>query len=505
MIPSPYSEGAYYDAFKRVRNRMCKFNAADIIILAIARLHAQKSGDLESYRSQPPWFLFLLIKWAIIHGDFAPSQRRILNDSEFNRLLNLMHEVDGTLRLPTQFSNIFFFLRGMAYQQFWHQSSPGRIAICRQSLLFRYIDKSHRFRAWFRVATGTDIDVWLDLSFLLLAGVLPENSHYITHTFFDSVRTRFQSSQIDSFLKSISKTPKELKTYLTDLEEERNRNSTEFRERTPLVRYPLINLSSRHYYYSIPVLCYSFEHYVYDTLRAYDAASFMNAFGPMFENYVRKCLEFVGKPFFSEADIRLRSSGAKTVDFFIEEQDANILIDAKGVEMGHEGMTSHRPEIVTGQAKSSIIKGIQQAIETATALAVGDMKRWPRENNFLLIVTFKDLYLGTGSDFYQYVVKERLERSLQVAPSQSIIPLEHMYFISIEELDYLVHILKSRKVPLGTVLRNAVAADREPSTKCLNLSQHLVRQFGTLKAPDYINTEFNTLIQQAMTAIDVKS
>ena len=500
----PYLESQYYDAFKRVRNRLRKFDPVHIVLTAISRLHSQESRDIETIRHQPPWFLLLLIKWTIVHGDFVPSIKRELTDLEFKRLLNLIHDVDRSLRGPSHYDDLLLFLRGMAYQQFWHQKEPSRSAMSRQALLFRGLDPAHRFRKWFREETGIELDDWIDLSFMLLAGLLSKDAHFVTDGFFDPVQDRYPASVTRAFLESVSKTPAEIREYLSSLEEEKRRGSTEFRERTPLVRYPLINLAGRHYYYSIPVLLYSLENFVYDTLRRHDPVGFMVSFGPSFERYVRKGLEYLGTSFLTEDEIQGRTGAGKIIDFLLAGDGTNILIDAKGVEMNHGGMTSHRPEVVTGQAKSSIIKGITQAIETADGLAHGNDQNWVRENNFLLIVTFKDLYLGTGADFYRYVVQERLQKALKGDPEQSIVPLEHMYFVSVDEFDYLIQSLKASGISMGTVLRYAVEGDREPQTKRLQLSQHLVERFGPLSPPDYIQKEFQSLIGRAAQALGVK-
>ena len=87
----------------------------------------------------------------------------------------------------------------------------------------------------------------------------------------------------------------------------------------------------------------------------------MNAFGPMFERYVQRAMEYIGEEFLAESEIMKRAGVSKAVDFAILGQEANILLDAKGVEMSHGGMTSHRPEVITGQAKASVLRGCSKA------------------------------------------------------------------------------------------------------------------------------------------------
>ena len=246
-----YSEETYLAAFKRVRNQIRKYYAPDIILLALAKLHSHQQDDIESLRRQPPWFLLLLIKWTIVYGDFVRGKLRQLTNSDFNRIVNLMHDVDGSLRLPSDYNNSRMFLRGMVYQQFWHQEKPSRSGLSRQAILFRHLDISHRFRRWFNEQTKTEIDGWIDLSFMLLAGLLAEDRHSITGAYFAPVEGAYSSDEVTWFLKSISKTPEGLRRYLRGLEEEKRRDSSEFRERSPLIRFPLLELADGYYYYSI--------------------------------------------------------------------------------------------------------------------------------------------------------------------------------------------------------------------------------------------------------------
>ena len=199
----PWHELKYLTAFKRVRDRLRKFHAQDIILLALSRLHAHRPDNLAALGQQPPWFLLLLLKWTIIHSDFRDVTKRELGDAEFNRLINLMHRVDASLRLPEKYKTPLMFLRGMAYQQFWHQNTPSRSGVSRQSILFRNLDPSHRFRTWFLEQTGIGIDHWIDMSFMLLAGLLSEGRHSIRETYFDPVQSQYAAEQVKHFWRSV--------------------------------------------------------------------------------------------------------------------------------------------------------------------------------------------------------------------------------------------------------------------------------------------------------------
>jgi hypothetical protein len=120
-------------------------------------------------------------------------------------------------------------------------------------------------------------------------------------------------------------------------------------------------------------------------------------------------------------------------------------------------------------------------------------------------VTFKDLYLGTGADFFSYVVQERVTSALGARPGEELIPLEHMYFVSIDEFDYLVEALRSNKIKFGTLLREISAADMNRESKRLQISEHLARRWGRLPVPRYIDQGFDGMFCRAMRALGADS
>jgi len=85
----------------------------------------------------------------------------------------------------------------------------------------------------------------------------------------------------------------------------------------------------------------------------------------------------------------------------------------------------------------------------------------------LFIVTFKDLYLGTGWDFFDSFAGERLEAALGCRHDESPVPLKHIYIISAEEFGYFIACVVNGKCSFANTLRDAVAKDSQPDTKCL--------------------------------------
>lgn len=109
--------------------------------------------------------------------------------------------------------------------------------------------------------------------------------------------------------------------------------------------------------------------------------------------------------------------------------------------------------------------------------------------HFLILVTFKDLFLGTGQDFYDCCAGSRLDSALQGDPRDAPIPLENIFIISIDEFDYLIACVPSSHSSFGRILRPAQETGANPNTKQLMLIQYLQQTYGDVPTPPYLKQE----------------
>ncbi|HBQ6065600.1 TPA: hypothetical protein L7654_005171, partial [Klebsiella pneumoniae subsp. pneumoniae] len=108
----------------------------------------------------------------------------------------------------------------------------------------------------------------------------------------------------------------------------------------------------------------SIQTFIYDLLRRTDAEKFMDSFGNVFENALELILKESEIDFHNEKYLKERlPKDNKVVDYFIPHTEANIFIDAKGVEIHQKGMVTLRPEDIAGKIKKSVLKAIEQSHE----------------------------------------------------------------------------------------------------------------------------------------------
>jgi len=226
----------------------------------------------------------------------------------------------------------------------------------------------------------------------------------------------------------------------------------------------------------------------------------MNKFGPIFEKYVGNSIANTKIRYFTEKELsEILPGEGKLVDYLLMDESNKIFVDAKGVEMSYLGMVGHQPEVITDKTKTSIVKGIQQGFETASRL--GSIRKFSevefgKGNNYLIVVTFKDMFVGNGLDFYEYVAKDTLNELISQYDGAPPIPFEHMYFMSIDDFDLLTGGIASGEIALAEILGHAVKSDTLWENKKFTFEQHIYDMYPKQKPPLWLLDESKYILDR---------
>jgi len=491
-----FNEERVNEAFRKVRNRLRKHFPFEIVTACIKKLNEHPTDRLQYLRMYPPWRLLLLVKWAFIYGEYLSPDRRPLTADSFNYLLNRMHDLEGCLRHPGEYENIFLFFRNMAFQQFWLQYEFNMVNFARQSLLFGRLDNRHPFQKRFTEKCGISIPEFIELAtmivtrFTILNTILKQRT--VTSEWFRKVADKYKPGTIQKFLDLLAIDFESLKEKL--MKQQSNRKvQYEAYEKTPLRETPLLKHNSKYYPFSPELLARCLETFIYDTLRSDGPNDFMNKFGPIFEKYVGNSVSNTKIRYFTEKELSdILPGKGKLVDYLLVDEGNKIFVDAKGVEMSYLGMVGHQPEVITDKTRNSIVKGIQQGFETAGRLeSIKNLSEVEigEGNNYLIVVTFKDMFVGNGLDFYEYVAKDTLNELISHYGGTAPIPFEHMYFMSIDDFDLLAGGIASGEIGLIRILEHAVKSDALWKTKKFTFGQHIYDMHPKIRAPVWLVDE----------------
>jgi len=498
-LKNMYTAEGFNSHYIRVSETIRKYDTLALVEFCLAYLHAPVKDQFQ-YLQRLPWLVLLLLKWTFLEKRAFKRGKKIPSLADFNDLLQLMHDFGkkDISRLPDQYENIRLFFRAMAYQQFIFQQPIRLTSIARQKFYFGSISPDHYIRKTFLSLVGIDIPVFLDLSQALFIKFFDEKDRRVSIDWFASIRGAFSDKEVALFLGAISKSVNEMRSALNARDKDNFdlgrpvRSPAEYWEQTPLVKFPLIKTGKSYVCVDYHVLSRCLEGYVYSRLRENDAKVFMANFGPLFENYVERTIISTGLNFVSEFDIKnWYGHGSTTVDFVLEDADANIFIDAKGVEMSYQGKSTPDSEELAKWLETSALKAIKQAhglIQNIARVEV-DQRLTLKKRNYLIAVTYSELYVGGGRTLAEAVGEARLGILTAAVAPENRIPLENMFFMTIKEFDLLAEAVRKKEISLSEMLDYAVKAGEDPKTEKFEFLQHMYSAKIKITEPDYLVEE----------------
>ena len=495
-----FREENYYAAFKKVRNRFRKYRYYDLIGGALEYINAPSKDKIKSLQRHP-WMVLLFIKWVLLDDSYPNTRGQAANREDVVSILQSMFEMSDKLRMPNEYEHVSLFFRNIAFQQFLYQIDFYYAHLSRQSILFSKLDKNHYINKEFMKNTGLEIQDFLDLSMMTLVRFMDTNQVFLPENWFSTITDKYPDDKINNFLATISKDIAEIRHALIK-KDSGNRLSTENYELTPFIEFPLIKGQGKYMLTHKNILFRRLEYFVYDVMRSINAEKFMDKFGGIFERYVEKSIKHSGVNYITENEIKkVLGKTGNQIDFLIQDGSSNIFIDAKAVEMNTQGKTTHSSEIIRQKTKISILKAITQSHDVIKKIADNEhCKISSSENNYLLVITFKELYLGNGTTYYEVIAKEKIDEIYNKYTNYPCIPPENMYFITIDDLDILTEIIRREKLTLTEIIDFAKNNDKDPVTKKFEFKQHLHGLGITPKTSDYLAQEKDKIFERILEA-----
>ena len=439
----------------------------------LSLLNHPDAATIDRQKNYELWHLLLLVKWTILYGSSRDSRHlKPVTDYQVNQLVNRAKDLGNNVREIAGNDDVFLLIRSLAYQQLWAQQReylPDEIA--RQYLLFGSLENNHAFHKAFKNITCVAISDFLELSMALCTAILTDKVTSISDSYFSNIESKYESRTIPDFLDALSKTIPNAREWLQEEYENvpENYRSVEYEyfAPTPFIRHPLIKAGDQYFVISPDLLLQSLSNFIYDTLRRDNAQVFTNRFGIMFERLVGRSITTVQNAVLTEDALRRHFSNTadqQVVDYLIIEKDCNIFVEAKAVAMSLQGMVTDRPGTVRSQTKASVIKGIEQAISLAHVLGKGAKvagETTGTKQNYLLIVTYKELYVGNGQQFYDVFASKQIEKILKKYNGGEHLPLSNIFIVSMNEFDVLLGSIHRGSKTLTDYMHDAVLLVQE--------------------------------------------
>lgn len=495
-----FSEVPYYDGYKVIRNQLRAYDPSELIGKCLQYLHQPSARPID-YIARHPWCVMLLVKWILVDDNFADRGRPAPTHAQAINLIQQVVNLAGKVRMPSANDYITLFIRAMVFQQVLYQRRSSITMTGRQMLYFGELDEAHYIPRTFRAVTGMSLNQFLELAMAFHVGFLSDEPlrHRIGNKWFGDIQDTGETGDIDHFLGLLSAPFMTIRESLLARDAKtidagrKPRAASEYAEQTPLIQTPLLPSGAGDYIVIDPCLLENcLDNFVYSTLRSHHVQDFMSQFGPIFEDYARLAVEYSGLPFRTEDELKLllrARQGRSLIDFLVADGDAHVFVDAKAAEMNYRGTVTHDAVELAKLLDASLLKAIKQANSVIADLAQlnsADPVFKPRGSNYLIVVTYARMNIGNGRALANSVGMSAIEAISADQPEGQRVPIENMYFMTIEEFEQLVAQVAIGNIGLVAALERAKIQDADPVTGAFMFDQHLAKWGMAGIAPDYL-------------------
>ncbi|MCY4061902.1 MAG: hypothetical protein OXG53_06020 [Chloroflexi bacterium] len=459
--------------FETIKAKIRQHEAYELTNYLQHWLYDKRATDVDYMRWYEPWHSLLIFKWIIRFGDFRERQSFVpVADNHINALFDHLKNLSEQVFPLSTRRDLYFTYRASCVQQFWFQRKESiLLGWGRQARLFANLEQTHRIRKLFEESVGVDLDDFLDLSYCLFSYFEIDKNRYVTVSTFSQLFESVGQENISLWLRAVSSTVPALQAWLQQTDDAKPKAyqgvESEYHEQTPFLRYPLVEAREKFIVISPHALRVSLSSIVYDILRDQRTKErFMNRFGTWFGNYVHEALTVLKCPLFTEDDLRdhLNASGSqKLVDFLAVDKGNNIFIEVKGVALSWKGTVSRRSGTLRNESETSVLKAIEQAYDVASTLEKETSVNGcslGTQRNFLLVVTYKDMYFGNGKNFHDFIASDEIDRIISQHDNREVIPLSNIFVICVDDLEIMLGDILNSDLSLSDFLERA--ADHNP-------------------------------------------
>lgn len=466
---------SFNDAYKEWRNRARVFNSESVVRAAMQLLHEPTENQLEELK-QAPWQTLLLVKWVCQDNHVNQRSGRNISSSELYDLRQRLWKLPERLDLGTRdtFPAVLFFRRLIHSQVgFQRGMSPGFI---REAVLLAKLPQDHQLRVLFEKKVGISVLEFIDLTLALYSAIL-EGKKQLDIGWFESLKPLYSTSAVNNFVSAVSRTFPELVEFFRALPDSKLKVSSEYFEFPVVSRYPFLRTGNTIECWHPAVFYRGMESYVHSVLSEdgkEDGKNYIDTFSKLFEQHVVGEAGKLGVPFIDEVELKAYlPNETKVPDGLLSFSECNIFIEAKAGLFAESVMTVGHSEIFMLKTKA-LRKAVTQAWSASVFLR--NEKRAPQnvlnaKKDYLLIVTNRELSASRGTSLALMYPSGTLDYPNPEAAT--ILPLEHIYVISIEDYERLLAGVVAGNIKLPLFLDECVAADQKAETAVHYFEQHL--------------------------------
>lgn len=484
-----------YSEYKQVRNSIRKYNREDLLwSLITLTCKVSRSEMVVWQKGFVPWELLLFAKWIIVDWSQINGTQKV-DQNALNILINNVKKFvdipDPLLKQGDQ--GITKFMRRLAFQQFWHQkklaaSNAGRtIKLLLEPTFSSALED--KILSKLRLTRAEIIELML----MVWAGFLgKDNITHLKEDFFFALEKTLSKEKVRALFDLFSVHVDNIAEYGSGLATPKN-YFNEIYERPPFLKKPFIeNRNGDIHLWSLAILNEIIEHGIYDLVKSVDSSKFGDEFGVIFEKYLESQLSLNKLPYNDEKSQK-KKGYEQQVDFILENEDSFVFVEAKGIEASPLTQVVPFDEIMSNAYKKNIVKALFQAHSVNSRLINDGNKKIP----YLLVVSYKELYLGNGENVLDEFIATTLRDEYGV--TELSIPPENIFFVSVDGFDKLLICSEEQTDKVVNVLKLIVTKKKDIKDKKFIFTQYLEDLDGIKlkdRTENNLNDKFNEFHQK---------
>jgi hypothetical protein len=452
----------------RVLAEIRRYSVESIIDAAGELLWAEYPNKLEALQIAP-WHVLLLVKWALREAGTLRIGRRISAD-QFTNLRSGIQELvgeDHRFRPPP----VYLMLRAH-FQQFDFQRPEGWGFLRWPALIAREIRDNPTRRQFVR-ELGLEPEQFIDLTYILVVANVERMRSLPRHEF-EPLRKAYGPA-VDKYLGLVAPDlpllRSVLRQYLAVQAAPLRQELYEFPflKRHPFFRSRKGDITAWHPL----VAARGLEEIVHWRL-ARLSNEYTEPFSRLFERYVLELAASMSSNTVTEAQYESHfGPEAPKVEAVLPYDHCNVYVEAKMALFEDDVLLTDNETQAFNKTKH-VRKAIKQGWEVARQLR-GDDSPLPQCHtpgpDFLLVVTSRELGLGSGEQLQRLYPPGRLEYPDEA--SRQLLPLAHVFTMSILEFERLSVAVANGAVNLPQLLRGAVERNKDPATSAILFDSYL--------------------------------
>ncbi len=411
--------------------------------------HVTRRASREERMRGLPWIALLLLKWALQDGAVALYAGTAMPSRVFDALRQQLWDHPSIEHEDGSEFAIFRRLRALMNVQAEYQ--VGAVwEFVRWPALIERLPADHPLRDQFREAIGIGPSEYLELTTAVFAQVLKDDRQLPRDLF--SVLANVYGASAQRFEELCVRDLTALRVEMQSTEAKAVSGKHELFEFPYLKRFPLFRLRSGEVVTWGREVCErGFADIVHLKMSARYGKGYVDPFSRVFESYVTELASLAGLPAVTEAEIKTHLGGhAPSVEAVLIGRSCNILVEAKMGIFADNAALADRQDWIFQRLKP--LRGAIEQGRRVSALirerpdVFGKAAQQPMD--YLVVVTSRDLHIGTGCMFNRLVGLDPQDPRVEGAR----LPEERIMFVPIGDFERVVSCAASGAVDLDDLM-----------------------------------------------------